>query len=601
MKQSTRKLSRSLLTVALLLIPLLDAKATTVVMLSDTELIVNSRLIVTGKVTSVISAWDDTHSMVWTYVEVHVDRMLKGGLSERTIVLKQLGGETADSGVRVFGQAGFTKGEHVLLYLNSGPDGSLHAAHAFMGKFSVVDGDAAGGFVERSSEVHDVEFLSRTSGGEITDRAPLQTYIRKIKHTLRQEAAQVAEIDASRAGEPLIAVPTEYSRKKQGASGFTLEYTFMGSGVRWMEADSGQSVSYYVNPNSSPVSGGAAAEIARAMDAWPNQSGASIHLQTAGQTANCGIVIDNVNTISFGDCLGQLDPPIGNCSGVVALTAINYSNESSVVGGIRFNRLVEADTVFNRGMNCFLANSANLAEVTCHELGHSIGLGHSGDTAAIMWPSAHGNGRDATLGADDKAGVLAIYPAGSGGGGGGGGSGGGGGGGTGGGALTITTAGLSSATIGQKYNGSLAATGGTAPYHWSLVGGMLPPGLDMSGSGAISGTPSTTGTFQFAVQVSDTGSPTRIDGKWLSITVQTASNANLPVITRVKVKGDKKLWVYGLNLSTVSVVVVNGVTFTPKWVESDVSLTKGKFNLGPQGTNVVFVVTIFNNSVPFIF
>src|ERR1041384_3681317 len=196
---------------------------------------------------------------------------------------------------------------------------------------------------------------------------------------------------ASRAGEPLIAVPTEYSRKKQGASGFTLEYTFMGSGVRWMEADSGQSVSYYVNPNSSPVSGGAAAEIARAMDAWPNQSGASIHLQTAGQTANCGIVIDNVNTISFGDCLGQLDPPIGNCSGVVALTAINYSNESSVVGGIRFNRLVEADTVFNRGMNCFLANSANLAEVTCHELGHSIGLGHSGDTAAIMWPSAHGN------------------------------------------------------------------------------------------------------------------------------------------------------------------------------------------------------------------
>jgi hypothetical protein len=130
---------------------------------------------------------------------------------------------------------------------------------------------------------------------------------------------------------------------------------------------------------------------------------------------------------------------------------------------------------------------------------------------------------------------------------------------------------------------------------------MLPPGLDMSGSGAISGTPSTTGTFQFAVQVSDTGSPTRIDGKWLSITVQTASNANLPVITRVKVKGDKKLWVYGLNLSTVSVVVVNGVTFTPKWVESDVSLTKGKFNLGPQGTNVVFVVTIFNNSVPFIF
>ncbi|HXU38125.1 MAG TPA: matrixin family metalloprotease, partial [Blastocatellia bacterium] len=386
-------------------------------MLSDTELIVNSRLIVTGRVVSRTSAWDDTHSMVWTYVEVRTDRVLKGELSESTIVLKQLGGETGASAVRAFGQPGFTPGERVLLYLNTGTDGSLHAAHAFMGKFSIVNGGAEGESIERSADAPDVELLARTSVGEITNRASLHSYIKKIQRTLRQEAAQVAEIDALRASEPLVLVPPEYWRAKQQSGDFKPEYAFMAGGVRWMEADSGQAISYFVNPNASPVAGGAAAEIARAMSAWANQSGASIHLQTAGQTGACGIAIDNANTISFGDCLGQLDPPIG-CAGVVALTAISYTNESKVVGGITFNRMLEADTVFNKGMNCFLGNSANLAEVTCHELGHSIGLAHSADTSAIMWAVAHGNGRDANLSADDKAGILAIYPAGAGGGGG---------------------------------------------------------------------------------------------------------------------------------------------------------------------------------------
>lgn len=599
MKQFPRIPARSLLLLALLLLPTFRAKATTVVMLSDSELIVNSRAIVTGRVASIMSAWDDTHSMVWTYVEVRADRVLKGELAEGSIVLKQLGGEAGASGVRVFGQPGFTPGERVLLYLNTGLDGSLHAAHSFMGKFSVVADGATGEFIQRSADAQDVELLARTSVGQITNRAPFQSYIKKIQRTLRQEAARIAEIEASRAGEPLVAVPTEYSRTKKQFGGFKPEYAFMAGAVRWMQADSGQPVSYYVNPNACPIAGGGAAEVARAMSAWPNQSGASINLQTAGQTGACGIVIDNTNTISFGDCLGQLDAPIG-CSGIVALTAISYTNESKVVGGVSFNRLLEADTVFNKGMGCFLGNSANLAEVTCHELGHSIGLAHPADTSAIMWGTAHGNGRDATLGADDKAGILAIYPAGTGGGGGGGGGAGGGGGG--GGAFSITTAAMNAGVAGQKYGATLSATGGTSPYRWGLVGGALPPGVDMSGSGAISGTPTSTGTYTFAVQVSDTSLPVRVDSKWLSIVIQAnGGGSQLPVITAVKVKGVKKLWVFGQNLGTASVVVINGLPYNPKTIENGAVLAKGGLNLGPSGTNVVFVITSFNNSVPFWF
>src|SRR6185503_12110717 len=135
MKQFFKKLRGLLLFVALFCSFGGPAKATTVVMLTDTELIVHARLIVSGRVVSVISAWDDSASMTWTYVEIATDRVFKGEIAERTIVLKQLGGVVGESGMRVLGQPEFKVGERAFLYLNTGTDGSLHSAHAFMGKF----------------------------------------------------------------------------------------------------------------------------------------------------------------------------------------------------------------------------------------------------------------------------------------------------------------------------------------------------------------------------------------------------------------------------------------------------------------------------------
>jgi len=176
-----------------------------------------------------------------------------------------------------------------------------------------------------------------------------------------------------------------------------------------MEPDSGKAVTFQVNPNKSPVGGGGAAELDRAMSAWTIQSGANIRIMSSGQTSSCGSKRDGVNVISFGDCKNQLDPATG-CSGVVAQATISWTSETKVVGGTTFKRILESDIVFNKGMDCFLANSANLAEVACHELGHAIGLGHSSNNSAIMRSIAHGNGRDAILHDDDVAGVFAIYP-----------------------------------------------------------------------------------------------------------------------------------------------------------------------------------------------
>jgi uncharacterized delta-60 repeat protein len=57
-------------------------------------------------------------------------------------------------------------------------------------------------------------------------------------------------------------------------------------------------------------------------------------------------------------------------------------------------------------------------------------------------------------------------------------------------AITITTAGrLPGGTVGVPYSMALSAIGGTPPYHWRVVGGMLDEGLTLGDDGVISGVP----------------------------------------------------------------------------------------------------------------
>jgi hypothetical protein len=66
-----------------------------------------------------------------------------------------------------------------------------------------------------------------------------------------------------------------------------------------------------------------------------------------------------------------------------------------------------------------------------------------------------------------------------------------------------------SAQIGMPYSIQLAASGGAAPYNWTLSGGDLPPGLSLGLlSGVISGVPAAGGNFNFTVRITDSKSAT---------------------------------------------------------------------------------------------
>lgn len=69
--------------------------------------------------------------------------------------------------------------------------------------------------------------------------------------------------------------------------------------------------------------------------------------------------------------------------------------------------------------------------------------------------------------------------------------------------LALTCA-MNTGQVGVAYSSALTATGGTAPYRFSITSGALPPGLKLNVvTGAITGTPTTNGTYNYTAQVID--------------------------------------------------------------------------------------------------
>jgi len=75
--------------------------------------------------------------------------------------------------------------------------------------------------------------------------------------------------------------------------------------------------------------------------------------------------------------------------------------------------------------------------------------------------------------------------------------------------VTVSPASLPAATAGSAYSQTLSASGGTAPYSFAVSAGTLPVGVQLSPGGVLSGTPTSSGSFNFTATATDSGgSPT---------------------------------------------------------------------------------------------
>ena len=88
-------------------------------------------------------------------------------------------------------------------------------------------------------------------------------------------------------------------------------------------------------------------------------------------------------------------------------------------------------------------------------------------------------------------------------------------------APTISTVSLPAGAVDTAYSQTLAATGGTTPYNWSVTSGTPPAGLSLSAAGVLSGTPTAAGTSNFTVRVA--GSDNASSTKDFSVTINAAA------------------------------------------------------------------------------
>jgi len=127
---------------------------------------------------------------------------------------------------------------------------------------------------------------------------------------------------------------------------------------------------------------------------------------SGGTTTKSGAKRDGQNVISWGK-LG------GTTLGVTNYISTDTS-QSQVCSGNLIYRFEEVDVRFNSAYNwqtsSTCTNGIDLAGVSTHEFGHTVGLGHTNVQGATMYPSVSAcDFSISSLANDDKAGYSAIY------------------------------------------------------------------------------------------------------------------------------------------------------------------------------------------------
>lgn len=180
--------------------------------------------------------------------------------------------------------------------------------------------------------------------------------------------------------------------------------------------------------------------------------------------------------------------------------------------------------------------------------------------------------------------------------------------------VTIVTASpLPAGTQGSAYSTQLAATGGVPGYTWALTVGSLPPGLSINGAGLISGTPTTIGTYNFTVQVTDTAAHSTTKAFSLTIactSISITSALTLPTGTQNQAYSDQLTASGGIGARTWSLVggaFPTGVSISGAGLISGTPSVSGSFSpqirvtdscSTPQTDTKTFSLTINPATVP---
>ncbi|WP_216361192.1 putative Ig domain-containing protein [Caulobacter mirabilis] len=161
--------------------------------------------------------------------------------------------------------------------------------------------------------------------------------------------------------------------------------------------------------------------------------------------------------------------------------------------------------------------------------------------------------------------------------------------------ISLTPGSLANGAIAASYNQSVSASGGTAPYSYAVTAGSLPPGLALSTSGDITGTPTGGGTYNFTVTATDsstgagapyTGSSAysiTVDAPTISLSPTTLAPAAVgaSVSQTIVATGGTSGYAYAVTAGALPA----GVTLSPSGLLSGTPTEAGSFNVTITATD----------------
>jgi len=397
------------------------AGATTVAMMSDVRLAAQSELVVVARSLGTVPA-PELDRPVTDYL-MSVERVLQGSTDGSALLVRVPGGQAANGmALRIWGAPVFADGERVLLFLNRATDGSHRIVQLVLGAFreTTVEGRPVA-----YRDLSEVDVVDEESSASRKERR-LRDFDRFADWLADRGAGRIRPRDY-------------FFRSTESSQNLLLPmynlFFEAGKNLRWFEFDRGNSVGWRLDPDGFPGLGSSGqAEFEAALAAWNNEPQTPIRYEYRGTSGiQLGFkTFDGQNVALFGDPNGDVEGTF-SCpgGGTLAVGGPWYSTSTTAVfNGRTYIRIQGADIVLNDGVECYFsrptAGSSAARELFAHELGHTLGLGHSSENDsepnptlrdALMYYHLHSDGRGASLRSDDLAGIRALYTTSGGGGG----------------------------------------------------------------------------------------------------------------------------------------------------------------------------------------